>query len=158
MADETTEPIEPEEAPPVSTAKPAPSRPPSDEAIHDAAFGERTEADIMARELTVVLGGVEYVIPVLPIKKSREWRRKHAKFFSEVALLSAVSSKKPKEFAEAFRKQLLCRAEHEIDLFFDYAKGAIDRDATEEVATDWEMRRAFDKVLSVVRDPFPMYL
>jgi len=139
------------------TSRPPPKPPKTDEERHEELFGERTDDQILARSLTLWLGGQDYEVPVLPIAKSRVWRKRVMDFMAEATARSTTKIDDPVAFASAMSKHFLETPEVVIDLVFDYAPN-LPRDEIEAVATDGEIAKAFWEVLRTVRDPFALWL
>lgn len=102
---------------------------------------ERTEEEILARTpLTLKLGGADYSVPVLPILKTREWRKRMIEVANEIGAMGVTLAGIGQAFI-AFPEKL-------IDLVFAYCPD-LPREKILETATEEEMVVAFSQIASV---------
>lgn len=114
---------------------------------------KRTEEDkLFKAPLIVILGGKEYEIKLLVIRKARTWRKKLAKLLSTFPKYADVSTDNPKEFAESMKVLLAEMPDEMADLFFEYAH-ELNREEIEDTATEVELADAISKLMSVA---FPL--
>lgn len=103
---------------------------------------ERTEEEkLIQAPLVVILGGVEYEIPLLVIRDSRAWRRKVVPFLTPLP-------KSKGSVGVSLSEILIDMPDTVLDLFFEYAKG-LDRVEIEGIATEAEVLEAFGRVVKV---------
>lgn len=114
---------------------------------------ERTEEDkVVQAGIKVILGGVEYSIPPLVIRDSREWRRKVIALIAPLPELTPKSIDTTEDFENALTTLLVTMSDRVVDLFFEYAK-ELNQEEIEAVATDAELSQAFREVIEVA---FPL--
>ena len=114
---------------------------------------ERTEDEILVQAgTTVILGGVQYEVPPLVIRESREWRRKVIALIAPLPDMVKVTTDNPDDFGAVLEKMLVTMPDQVVELFFDYAK-KLDREEIEGKATDAELAIAFQEVIKVA---FPL--
>lgn len=109
---------------------------------------ERTEEEIIgAVPVVVKLGGVEYSIPPLTIRKNREWRKKLAsKIDSTIKKVGmGVQSDDVGAFISGLKTALIDVPTTVADLLFEYCP-SLPRDVIEETALEPELVAAFREV------------
>ncbi len=113
----------------------------------------RTDEDkVLQSPLTVVFGGTEYSVPLLPIKEAREWRKQLSALVGKMPSYAMVTTDTPDEFEGAINAILSATPDAVADLFFAYAKG-LDRETIEATANEVELGKAFEAVIEVA---FPL--
>ena len=114
---------------------------------------DRTEEEKVAcAPIVVILGGIEHSIAPLVIRDSREWRSKVIQLIAPLPQLVSTKIDTPEDFGQALTAMLVTMPDQVIDLFFDYAKD-LNREEIEGIATDAEISKAFEEVISVA---FPL--
>jgi len=114
---------------------------------------ERTEEEkVIQAPISVILGGEQYDVKPLVIRDSRLWRQKVAGMLAPLPGLVSTNSDDPEAFGQALTQLLVDTPDMVVDLFFDYAK-ELNREEIENVATDAEMRDAFQEI---VKYAFPL--
>lgn len=121
----------------------------------------RSESDILTgAPITVHLGGKDYEIPVLNNRKAAKWREKLFAALGPLIAnvdftgidLNSNHSKVNEAMASKLSQEMLMFPERLLELFFDYAGDAIDRDAIlsdESTVTDEQIALAFAKISEV---------
>jgi len=114
---------------------------------------KRTEEDkIFQNEIVVILGGKEYKIKPLVIKKSRKWRATFAKVLGTLPRYTGVTTDTPEKFMGAINAMLVGMPDEIVNLIFQYAP-ELNREEIENKATDKEMAKAFEQIVEVA---FPL--
>lgn len=114
---------------------------------------ERTEEQKVARTpIVVILGGKEYEIAPLVIRDSREWRKKVIDLIAPLPGLVDITSDDAEGFGAALTQLLVTIPDQVVTLFFEYAKD-LKKEEIEGIATDAELRDAFQEVVKVA---FPL--
>lgn len=109
------------------------------------------------RTVTVQLGGQEYAITPLPMKKAREWRQKlEQPFGAMVKVLETADTIELTNLGsiagvvQTFAGTLLGSVDILLNLLFDYAPTlAVDRERIENEAYDEEALAALVEVLKI---------
>lgn len=110
------------------------------------------------KETTVILGGRSYVVPALPIGKSKQWREDLAVPFTDLAkaLNTVANFKQIDSFSDVatlvdqMRDVLLGSVDLMLELLYSYAPIiAADKDWIEANAYDEEALDAFTEVLKL---------
>ena len=116
--------------------------------------GKRTEEEILTQTggIRVRLGGKEYILPPLVIRKAKLFRQHIAELSSELAKLAQVSSDNPEQFEAGIKTIMLTMPDKVLDLFFEYADN-LDRETIENTATEAELADAFGEVM---KQAFPL--
>ena len=116
---------------------------------------KRTEEEILTQTggIKVRLGGKEYILPLLVIRKAKLFRQHIAELSSELARLAQVSSDNPSEFEAGIKTIMFTMPDKVLDLFFEYAGDSLDREAIENTATEAELADAFGEVM---QQAFPL--
>ena len=116
---------------------------------------KRTEEQkIFKDEISIILGGREYRVKPLVIRKSRQWRAKVVKIIGDLPKYMSITSDTPEKFGEAINVLLLTVPDKVIDLVLDYSPELrADRNFIENNATDAEMSKAFNQIVEVA---FPL--
>ena len=121
----------------------------------------RTESDILTGAPIIVrLGGSDYTIPVLNNRKAAKWREKLFAALGPLVAnvdftgidLNSNHSKVNEAMAQKLSQEMLMFPEKLLELFFDYAGDAIDKDvilSDESTVTDEQIALAFAKVSEV---------
>ena len=113
----------------------------------------RTEEEKLTQAaIEVVLGGQTYKIAPLVIKESRGWRKKVITLIAPLPGLTNVDTDDMESFQAVLNALLVTMPDQVIELFFEYAK-ELDPVKIEAVATDAEIAKAFEVVISVA---FPL--
>jgi len=113
----------------------------------------RTEEDKLCQSgIKVMLGGKEYEVRPLVIRESREWRAKVIKLIAPLPEYVKTEIDKTDDFEKVLSIMLVTMPDQVVDLFFDYAKD-LNREEIENVATDEELRIAFNEVVKIA---FPL--
>ena len=113
----------------------------------------RTEEQIVSRTpIVVVLGGEEYSVKLLVIEDSRKWRGEVAKLLASIPQYANATTDDSVAFEKVMTAMVVGMPDTITDLFFQYAKD-LNRDEIEGVATDAEMAKAFEEVVSIA---FPL--
>lgn len=112
---------------------------------------ERTEEQkVLMEPITVRFGETDYDIPILPIKKSRAWRKQ---FYGAVGKLpNFTEAEGIKSYEDLAAAVFVAIPDAVIDLVFAYAF-ELNRDEIEDVATDTQMAEALRKFTEVA---FPL--
>jgi hypothetical protein len=110
----------------------------------------RTEEEIIgAVPVVVKLGGVEYSIPPLTIKKNREWRKKLGSKLDltvkKVGLGTKSNNADIASFLSGLKTALLDVPDTIADLLFEYCPD-LPRETIEETALETELIAAFREV------------
>lgn len=118
---------------------------------------ERTEEDIVTQAgIKVILGGKEHIIAPLPIRYSREWRKKAMPLLSHLFQYSRLAPtgkiEDTRKLEEAFTELFTTKTDEILDSFFEFARD-LDREEIEKVATDGEVILAFMEVFDVFVAP-----
>lgn len=114
---------------------------------------ERTEEQIVFQEgIKVTLGGKEYEIKPLSLKKAREWRKKFGELMTEVSQGANVKPDETEKVAVSINTLINILPDRIIDLFFEYAP-YLNKEQIENEATEQEMSKAFSEVISIA---FPL--
>ena len=116
---------------------------------------KRTEEEILTQTggIKVRLGGKEYILPLLVIRKAKLFRQHIAELSSELARLAQVSSDNPSEFEAGIKTIMFTMPDKVLDLFFEYAGDNLDRETIENTATEAELADAFGEVM---KQAFPL--
>jgi len=121
----------------------------------------RTESDILTgAPITVNLGGKDYTIPVLNNRKAAKWREKLFEALGPLVAnvdfagidLNSNHQKVNEAMAHKLSQEMLMFPERLLELFFDYAGDAVDRDAIlsdDSTVTDEQIALAFAKISEV---------
>ena len=117
--------------------------------------GKRTEEEILTQTggIRVRLGGKEYILPPLVIRKAKLFRQHIAELSSELAKLAQVSSDNPEQFEMGIKTIMFTMPDKVLDLFFEYAGDNLDRETIEDTATEAELADAFGEVM---KQAFPL--
>lgn len=110
------------------------------------------ESKLFGEPVSVKLGGVDYDLFPLVIKKSRAWKKKVAALLSTLPELASTTTDDPDSFKNAINTLMLKTPDKIIDLFFDYAPN-IPRDVVEDNATEQELADAFKLIMEMA---FPL--
>ena len=115
---------------------------------------KRTEEEILTQTggIKVMLGGKEYILPPLVIRKAKLFRQHIAELSSELAKLAQVSSDNPEQFEMGIKTIMFTMPDKVLDLFFEYANN-LDRETIENTATEAELADAFGEVM---KQAFPL--
>ena len=116
---------------------------------------KRTEEEILTQTggIRVRLGGKEYILPPLVIRKAKLFRQHIAELSSELAKLAQVSSDNPEQFEMGIKTIMFTMPDKVLDLFFEYAGDNLDRETIENTATEAELADAFGEVM---KQAFPL--
>jgi len=113
----------------------------------------RTEEQKIYQDgVSVILGGKEYRVKPLKLRKEREWRQKLAALISTLPQYANVNSDDPEEFGGALNAMMVTMPDQVVDLFFLYA-GSLKREEIEEEATGAEVALGFKAVMALA---FPL--
>ncbi len=110
------------------------------------------EQKIVQASIEVILGGKRYELAPLVIRDSRVWRKKVIELIAPLPGLVDLNTDDAEGFGNALTQLLVTMPDQVGDLFFEYAKD-LDRDEIEDVATDAELRDAFNEVIKIA---FPL--
>jgi hypothetical protein len=112
----------------------------------------RSESDILTKApIKVTLGSKEYDIPVLTIKKQREWREQMSREMQDIVGALAPSfdpQKTSSAFSAGLAVALTKFPEKLADLVFSYAP-ELPREEIMETATEEQISIAFSKIMRV---------
>ena len=122
----------------------------------------RSDSDVLLKELRLVFGGKEYVVPVLRMRESAKWREEFAKRIKQVSdamgANMVVDEKSPdasKMLGNSILRALLDFPEAIPDLVFSYAASLQEkREEIMDAAYDQEFMLAFKQIWGVAFAPF----
>jgi len=101
---------------------------------------------------TVRLGGVEYTLKALPIRKAREWRKRLEEYVGRLGALGAIDlGGNIAQTIEMVRSTVLTAPDVALELVYAYAPDiAADAERIENEATDEEVVAVLGEVLRQV--------
>ena len=114
---------------------------------------KRTEENKLFHDgVKVILGGEEYVVKPITIRKDREWRQKLSALMATLPKHVKVTTDEPEKFGNSVKALLVSLPDQVTELFFDYAE-ELDCKELEEVATGVEVAAGFQQVVKLA---FPL--
>ena len=113
---------------------------------------ENEESILFQDAIVVVLGGKEYQVKPLVIKKARIWRKHVVDSLKNLPEALQADTDNVEAFTKSLDLLLVTSLDNVIDLFFEYAID-LDREAIEETANEKELSDAFNKVIEIA---FPL--
>jgi len=113
---------------------------------------EKEESILFQDAIVVKLGGKEYQVKPLVIKRAREWRKHVVGSLNNLPEALNTDTDDPAKFTASLNLLLVTSLDNVIDLFFEYAID-LDRQEIEDSATEKELADAFNAVIEIA---FPL--